>query len=96
MYLVKGKEAVLNMIGETVLSMNNQTDDARETETDARLELYIGTVDMSGRQREVQISLYIYLYIHTHTRALWFPSFSTIWLMFIVERVYNIKCPWHI
>lgn len=49
------------MIGETVLSMNNQTDDTRETETDARLELYIGTVDMSGRQREVQISLYIYI-----------------------------------
>lgn len=53
---MKGKEAVLNMIGETVLSVNNQTHDTGETETDAGLELNIGTVDMSGRQREKMMS----------------------------------------
>lgn len=45
------------MIGETVLSVNDQTDKTRETETDAGLELYFGIVDMSSSQREVRMNL---------------------------------------
>lgn len=68
--------------------MNDQTDETRETETDVELELYLGTVDMSGSQREVRINLLSHIICYPiYVSALWFHRSAPVWVGFIVERI---------
>lgn len=91
-------EAVLGIIGKIVFITYNQTDEKRDTETDAKLGLYQWTMDMNGNQKEVRINLisqdcwllvecYTYMYMH-HGFIIYQPT--PIFVDFIVERIYNI------